>query len=148
MVWAMNRARKLRREHMPLAAPEETFRSSGTTNLMHRTWTSRQEGKSWAGMVKVFRPREYSWPLSSTSVRMAARATRLPGQTFLRVTFSWMIRPWDSRYTSPAFTTTASAQPSTDRSTGSGQPSGQTTTSQDTVTVGSGKVTAFPSASE
>ena len=62
-----------------MAAPEETFRSSGTTNLMHRTWTSRQEGKSWAGMVKAFRPREYSWPLSSTSVRMAAQGHPLAG---------------------------------------------------------------------
>ena len=45
------------------------------------------------------------------------------------------------------FTTTESWQPRTVRSTGSGHSSGRTTTSHSTVTVGSGKVTWFPSVS-
>ena len=64
-------------------------RLSGTTNLMQRTSTSRQPGASWAGRAKAFMPRWYSMPSLSTSVRMAARATRLPGQTFLTVTSAW-----------------------------------------------------------
>ena len=143
----MTRARKLRGSHMGRVFPPVPSRSSGTTNLMHFTSTSRQVGKSWAGMVTVFIPRACSWPLSSTSVRITASATRLPGQTCFKVRSSWRMRPWDSRNTSPRLTSTESWQPRTVRSTGMGHSSGWTTTSHSTVTVGSGKVTWFPSVS-
>ena len=42
--------------------------------------------------MNAFMPREYSSPSASTSVRIAARATRLPGQMRLRVTSNWSTR--------------------------------------------------------
>ena len=57
MLWAMNRALKLRGLHMTWVEPPEISRSSGSTNLMHLTSTSRQVGKLWAGMVMALLPR-------------------------------------------------------------------------------------------
>ena len=45
ILWTMNRALKLRELQRAWAFPPDTFRSSGATNLMHLTSTSRQEGK-------------------------------------------------------------------------------------------------------
>ena len=54
-----------------------------------------------AGRAKAFMPRWYSMPSLSTSVSMAARATRIAGADVLTVTSAWMMRPSDSGSVSP-----------------------------------------------
>ena len=107
----MNLALKRRLLQIEVVDPPDTSRSSGSTNLIPRTVTSWQVDLVCAGTVIVFMPRLYSMPRGSTSVTIAASATRLRGHTFLSVTSSCRIRPRDSMPRVPASNSTASWHP-------------------------------------
>ena len=110
---------------------------------MQRTVISLQLDLVCAGIVMVFNPRLYSRPFSSTSLTMAASATRLFGQTFFSLTSSWRIRPSEFSSRSPASNSRESVQPSMVMSTGSGQSSGMMGMSHSTSISGDGKFTTL-----
>lgn len=72
-------------------------KSSGRTNLIHFTKTSRQVGALWAGIVIILIPLWHSIPCLSTSFNITAIAIRFPGHIFFKLIFNCKIRPKDSK---------------------------------------------------